>query len=204
MKRNYPEYEVFLAYATLDRSVAEFVKIALANVGLRVFDPANLEVGESIAEAIWHALAVSDSVVAILPQVGASKPNFNAELGAAMAWSKPVYLISQTSGQEVMPTFLSRFKIYPLSLIDDVANSIRKGPKPLSGKAIETLKNAYLKLQTPTDQFLKNPQLLDKLAEQFNAHAETKVPGERLLYEMVRLRKQGLWPRLGRVNSDKA
>jgi hypothetical protein len=195
MKRT-PKYSVFFSYSAADREAAGIIERALAGAGLDVFDPASVDLGQSVADAIWQALALSDAVVVLMPPDGSPTPNTAAELGAALAWRKPIYVVSKDNGRVRAPSFLRGHVIYPASRIEDVARAIKEGPKPLSEDEIEALKTAYLELNTPTDRLIQDPALLDLLAQRFNSKTRSKVPGERLIYEMIRLRKQGRWPRL--------
>lgn len=196
MTKRHEDYDVFLSYSFADRPAAETVRHSLIQAGLQVFDPGFVKRGVSLAEAIWHALAVSEALVVVIPQDGAPTPNTAAELGAAMAWEKPIYLIRQENGRSGTPSFLSGHAVYPVSRIDDVANAIKRGQKPLSPEEQDVLKKVYLEMRTPTDQFLLDPALLDQLAQKFGTRARSRIGGERLLYEMIRLRKEGRWPRL--------
>lgn len=201
MSKRKADFEVFLSYAGTDRDAAESILRSLTHAGLRVFDPGCMDPGIGLAEAIWDALAMSDAIVAVIPKLGTPNPNTSSELGAAIAWRKPIYLVSQENGRTRVPAYLSGHRLYPLSRIDDVARAIKRGPRPLTTEDRESLKRIYLELEIPTDRFINDPALLDKLASKFNARVHEEVSGERLLYEMIRLRKQGSWPRLQRSSS---
>ncbi len=203
MKKRYENYDVFLSYSLADRPTAETVRLSLIQAGLQVFDPGCVKPGLSLTEAVWHALAVSEALVAVIPADGDPTPNTATELGAAMAWSKPIYLLRQENGRSRTPSFLSSYGVYPVSRVDDVASAIKRGQKPLSSDELEVLKKVYLNMQTPTDQFLRDPALVDRLAQEFRARARSQIAGERLLHEMLRLRKQGRWPRLSRPSAAK-
>jgi hypothetical protein len=177
---------------------------SLAEAGLTVFDPAGIQVGSSPAEEVWHALAISEALVAVMPTTGDPSPNTSAELGAALAWNKPVFLVQRENGRTKTPWFFSGVKVYPLSRIDDVANAIKRGQEPLSEDQQEKLREAFIDIGAPTDRLLREPALLDRLAKRFRKKAGTEVSGERLMYEMLRLRKQRRWPRIGKSGSAKA
>jgi len=202
IERKY-RFDVFLSYAAAERATAEVIRRSLSAEGLRIFDPADAATGETIADAVWKALAESDAFVVVLSADEQPKPNTAAELGAAQAWHKPIYLVSNANGGTRIPTFLSGYRLYPLSRIDDVARAIKKGPPPLTPEEIERLQALYLEFNTPTDQLMKDPTALERLADRFNSKAKANISGERLMYEMLRLRKLGNWPRLGRNRLSK-
>lgn len=190
------DYDVFLSYALTDRPTAEKVTQAMQNAGLSVFRYIDLPAGGSVTEEIRQALAISDALVLILPSEGALDANTGIELGAAMAWSKPIHVVRPENGHVRVPAYLSQYCIYPISRLDDVVNAVRKGQKPLSVEQVEALKETYVSMGIPTDRFVSDPTLLDELARQFASLAGSSVSGVRLLNEMMKLRKKGQWPRL--------
>jgi hypothetical protein len=202
IERKY-RFDVFLSYAATERATAEVIRRSLSAEGLRVFDPANAASGESIADAVWKALAESDAIVVVLSADDLPNPNTAAELGAAQAWHKPIYLVSNANGSTRVPTFLRGYRLYPVSRIDDVARAIKKGLEPLAPEELELLQALYLEFKTPTDQLMKDPSSLERLADRFNSRAKANISGERLMYEILRLRKLGNWPRLGRNRLSK-
>lgn len=204
MSKQTPNYDVFVSYSFADRSVAENVMRSLGEADLSVFDPASLHPGTPSAEAIWNALAISEALLAVMPMTGDPSPNTAAELGAALAWNKPVFLVRRENGHGQTPFFLTGVKVYPLSRIDDVANAIKRGQEPLSEDQQEKLHQVFKDIGAPTDRLLREPALLDQLAKNFRKKAGTEVSGERLMYEMLRLRKQRRWPRIGKSGSAKA
>lgn len=195
-QKDYPD--VFLSYSLIDKPAADVVRDSLENAGFDVFDPQKIDKAESISEAIWRALATSEALVLVVPANGEPTPNAATELGAAMAWRKPIFVVRQRNGHAKTARFLSGFKTYPLSRIDDLANAIRRGRKSLSGEDLELLKKTYLEMGVPTDRYMLDPALLDELARRFCDRTDAHIAGEHLLQEMIRHRKQGHWPRLKR------
>ncbi len=190
--------DVFLAYAAAERPTAEQVRRSLEHAGLNVFDPAltGSAPGVSLSDQIWQALAVSDAIVAVLPAEGDPNSNTAAEIGAGAAWNKPIYLVSAQNGRTRTPAFLSAYQLYPVSRVDDIALAIKRARQSLSPQELSALQEIYLKKGESTDQLIRSPALLDKLAQEFRAKTKKNISGERLLNEMIRLRKQGQWPKL--------
>ena len=202
-------YDVFLSYALSDRPTAEKIARVLTGAGLDVFDPSDLESGADVGDAVWRALGETAAFLAILPSDGALSANSVLELGAATAWQKPIFVVNPSNGHVPIPSYLAKYEIYPTSRIVDIVNAIRKGQKPLSRRERDILGDLYIEMKTPTDQLLRKPALLEELARKYSVRAKSPMSGERLLYEMMRLRKRGVWPavkatggkRTGRVAS---
>ncbi len=190
--------DVFLSYSLTERPIGEKVAQAMRNAGLEVFCSADLPAGSTISEEIHHALAVSDALVLVLSSEGTLGANTGVELGAAMAWNKPICVVRPENGRIRMPKYLSDYPEYPISRIDDVVRAVKKGRDPLSSEEQNALKAVYVSMDTPTDHLVHDPAKLDELARRFKTHTGSRIAGERLLYEMIRLRKKGQWPHLGR------
>lgn len=189
-------FDAFLSYSLADRSTATRVSESLTNAGLSVFDPADLAAGKPWADAVHNALVVSDAIVVILPPDGELRANAAIELGAAVALGKPVCIVRPENGRRRIPGYLERYQQYPLSRIDDVVQAVRRGQKPLSAGDLDVLKQIYVEMNLPTDRFVGDPASLDKLAATFRVRAGSTIASVRLLYEMIRQRKQGKWPAL--------
>lgn len=193
------DYDVFLSYSLTDRPIADRVALAMKNAGLSVFSALDQPAtGGSISEEIHRALAVSGALVLILPSEESLDANTGIELGAAMAWKKPICVIRPENGHVRMPGYLSSYPTYPISRIDDVVRLVKQGLAALSAKQLRSLREVYVSMGIPTDKFSFDPAMLEELADRFKARTGSRTSGERLLYEMIRLRKKGEWPRLKR------
>jgi hypothetical protein len=162
---------------------------------LDVFNPAKVESGSSVQDVVWQAMAESAALVVVISPEGVTSSNTAVELGAAMAWHKPIFVVSSGNGNVKLPAYLSGYQLYPVSRIDDVAQSIRQSRHALSEQHVAVLRDVYTKLGIPTDRLLNDPASLDRLAKTFNARSNVKVAGERLAQELLRLRKAGQLPR---------
>ena len=188
-------YDVFLSYSLADGQVAEPVERALMEVGLGISNP-KAEPGALAREAIWKALAESDVVVVIVNPQRTLPAAIGLEVGAAMAWHKPVYVVHTEARSLGTAVPLGDFPVYPLSRIDDMVQAIRDGLQPLSMEDRSLLSSVYAELGIPTDKLLGRPALIDDLASAFHKRSGKRVSGERLLQELVRLRKSGNLKRL--------
>jgi len=192
-------YDVFLSYPLTEKPVAELIERGLQEAGLDVFNPARVESGSSVQDVLWQALAESAAFVVVISREGVTSSSTAVELGAAMAWHKPIFVVSSGNGNTRLPAYLSGYPIYPLSRIEDVAQSIQRSMHALSEAEISLLQDAYHKCKIPTDKLLLEPASLDKLARTFNARSKVTYSGERLVQELLRLRKAGLLPRLNKA-----
>jgi len=189
-------YDVFLSYSLTEARTAGLVERALAAAGLDVFNPAKIDPGLSIQEVLWKALAESAAFVVIVHPGRALGSNTSVELGAAMAWHKPIYIVQVGNGAAKPPAYLERFPAYPLSRIEDVVTSIKRSLKTLSDEEREMLCEVYAEMGVSADQLLLDPASLEDLARKFNSRSNTSYAGERLIQELLRLRKSGRLPRV--------
>jgi hypothetical protein len=182
-----------------ETDLANSVALALEQAGLDVFRLDKLATTvEPWQDTTWRALAESAALIAILPSEGPLAASVAVEVGAFKAWHKPIYVIQAASGNIRIPTNLADCPVYPLSRLDDVVASIKRGFGSLSNDDRAVLAAIYSDLRTPADQILANPAAIDSLAEEFHARSGKMVAGERLVRELLVLRKRGDLPRLRR------
>ena len=188
------EFDVFLSYAAADRDTAELVADSLHNAGLDVFNPRSVATADDLSDIFWKALAESAALVVVVSPERAPASSIGVEIGAAAAWHKPIFIVHTSTGSIQFPSYLMQYKTYPLSRIDDVALEIRRGLEVLSDDEKRKLIQAYSELGIPADRLLGEPSSIEKLARAFRSSALREVPGERLMRELINLRKRGLLP----------
>lgn len=189
-------YDVFLSYPMTESGLADQVARSLNQAGLDVFWDREIGIGESLQDTIWRALAESAALIAIVPSEGTLASNIAVEVGAFKAWCKPIYIIQAARGQIRPPTYLADCPIYPLSRVDDVVASIKRGLASLTEDDCGILATIYGDYNIPVDKLLTNPAAIEKLADEFNTRCGKRVTGERLVQELLRLRKAGRLPRI--------
>ena len=189
-------YDVFLSYSLMEAETAQLVERTLTQAGLDVFNPAKLEPGSHIRDLLWRALAESAALVVIVDPLRAPGSNVGVELGAAMAWHKPIYVVDANGGTLKLPSYLREFPVYPISRIDDVAQSVKRGLVTLSEEEQSLLMSVYADLGISVDRLLTDPAHVDAFGQEFNRLCQRQVAGERLVQELLRLRKAGQLPRL--------
>ncbi len=191
-------YDVFVSHAAADNHLATEIADSLDSVGLKAFHEGAVEPGMDIAETIWQALAESRALIAIISPEAPMRAMGMVEIGAAAAWNKPVFLLINGPSSTKLPTALSMYPVYPLGRLEEVVRAIRTGFEPLTDNERDILADIYLHLNTPTDQLSQSPKALRELTRNFSKHADKQYSGERLLTELIRMRKKGQLPRLRR------
>lgn len=189
-------YDVFLSYPLTEAGLADQVVRSLEQAGLDVFWDREIELGENLQDRIWHALAESAALIAIVPSEGPLASNIAVEVGAFKAWCKPIYIIQTTRGHVRLPAYLADCQIYPLSRVDDVVASIKRGLASLTEGECKALADIYGDYGVSADQLVSNPVAIEKFADEFSKRCKKRVTGERLMQELLRLRKSGRLPRI--------
>lgn len=189
-------YDVFISHAASDRDVATEIASNLESVGLETFHIGTVQPGSDLGEAIWQALAESRALIAVIsPDV---QPNAMGmvEIGAAAAWNKPVFLLINGPSSTKLPSALSAYPVFPLNRLDEVIQAIRTSFEPLTDGERTVLAETYRTLNTSADQLSQSPKALRELTGSFNKQTNKQFAGERLMWELLRMRKSGQLPRL--------
>lgn len=189
-------YDVFLSYPRTESGLADQVARSLEQAGLDVFWDREIALGENLQDTIWRALAESAALIAIVPSEGPLASNIAVEVGAFKAWCKPIYIIQAARGQVRLPAYLADCQVYPPSRVDDVVASIKRGLASLTEDDCRVLASIYDNYGISVDEILTNPVKIEAFADEFNARCRKRVTGERLVQELLRLRKKGQLPRI--------
>ncbi|MBN2023727.1 MAG: toll/interleukin-1 receptor domain-containing protein [Pirellulales bacterium] len=189
-------YDVFLSCSFAEAEPGAMVERALRNAGLSVFNAATaLTPGESIGDVLRRAMAESQVVVAVIDPRHVTSANMGVELGAALAWNKPIYVVNTGPAGSRLPGYLQNLSdssVYPVSRIDDLAHSVKQSEKSLSEEDRALLARLYAELGTPVDKLVMDPAAMEDLAQRFNARGGTHVPVRQLARELFFLRMKGL------------
>ncbi|MBU4273280.1 MAG: toll/interleukin-1 receptor domain-containing protein [Planctomycetes bacterium] len=188
-------YDVFLSYPLTEAGLAAQVARTLKEVGLDVFWHDGVEAGESFQDTIWRATAESAALIVIVPTESPLTSSVAVEVGAFKAWQKPIYVIQAARGSIKLPAFLAGCPVYPLSRVDDVVESIKRGLASLSEDDRDVLVTIYHEMGIPVDQLLVKPASIEMLAREFRTKSGKMASGERLVRELLTLRKRGNLPR---------
>jgi hypothetical protein len=183
-------YDVFVSYATRDASLALDIANACRASGLEAFTYTEIRAGENFSDALWEALAESRALLTILSPSGPT-PTMAIEIGAARAWNKPIYAVVTDPSSLPIPSALSGIQLYTVGRIEDVIQAIKLGVQQLSEEDRSYLIQLYSTLGVPVDRLALDPKHLEELVRKFRAGRGREVSGERLLSELIRLRKNG-------------
>jgi hypothetical protein len=197
MPRNRKTYDVFLSHALDLAPQAKVLARNFGDAGLTVFDISEVRPGYSIAEETWQALAESWAVV-VLIRPGTMPPSVAVEIGAASAWQKPLYILTEGKGEYDVPVYISKYEVFKASEVPKVVQLIAAGLNPLTDQQREALIRGYSTIGLPTDRLLREPASIERLRKILWTESSINIPGERIMQELLRLRKRGKLPRVRR------
>lgn len=190
-------YDVFLSYSSDLQRQAEIVAKEFTDAGLTAFSLSELGPDHNVAEETWQALAVSYALVVII-KPNAIPPSVGVEIGAASAWQIPVYILVEADGEYNLPMPFSKYETFTSSEIGKVVDLILRDRKPLSDEDRQALTKAYVDLRIPTDRLLMEPGSIEQLRNILRKESGLRISGERMMQELIRLRKRGRLPRIAR------
>jgi TIR domain/Nucleoside 2-deoxyribosyltransferase len=190
-------YDVFISHAAADAKLATSFAKAFRLSGLEPFTDYDVSTSENVSDTVWEALAVCKALVAILSHAELS-PAMSVEIGAAQAWNKPIYAVVSDPASIRLPSALSRMRLVVPGAIEDIIRDIKTSADELTDDDRETLQAIYLEIGVPLDRFASDHLHLRRLTQQFNRRSRKQVSGERLLAELLRMRKRGKLPALRR------
>jgi len=197
MPRIKKTYDVFLSYSLDLQSQAKVIANKFAHAGLAVFNLSEIGPGYNIVEETWQALAESWALV-VLVEPGTVPPSVAVEIGAASAWQKPIYILTEGEGEYHVPAYFSKYEVFKSSEIEKVIELISQALKPLSDGDIQALAKAYVGLCIPTDRLLREPSSIERLRNILWKESGLRISGERMMQELIRLRKRGRLPKIQR------
>jgi len=190
MARNSTTYDVFISHSAGDTDVAREIATACGASGLQAFTGAEVKVGKNIADAVWESLSESKAVIAILSRSGLT-PSMAIELGGARAWNKPIFGVLTDPTLPPPSVSLGDIHLYTSTRIEDVIRAIQISGEELSEDDRDALANIYSETHVSVDQLALDPRHLEALVKRFIHVSGKIVTGERLLSELLRMRKQG-------------
>lgn len=187
--------DVFIANSPSDAPMAARIADAFRASGLQALTSEELPPVPDVADALWEALAESRALIVVLPASGPTDAMW-FEIGAVRAWSKPVFAVPADQSIHRNPA-LSEVRFYSLSRLDELIYAVRALDPGLSTEDASKLVEVYEEIAEPVDRLMIDPALRGRLIRRFADRAGRTVPEERLLSELLRLRKQGKLRRSG-------
>ena len=191
---------VFLVGSALDRPLQRKIVDYLQEFGVGAYSDDLVQAGDNWVDESRVALAQSSAAIAVVTKSALRSPNFLLELGIALGWGKPVFvLIDDDVETSDLPSYLAQHRAFGLAQVESLAQEVvRAVDVDLSGDDIEALKEEYSALGVSIDQLVVRPRSLDQLARRFNDRTRRHLTPESLLLHMLRQRKKGAWPKLTR------
>jgi hypothetical protein len=187
--------DVFLSASTLDSELARSVQIGIERVGWRVFSTAGIASDRRWDDEIRDALAEAWALVAVVSAKSVGSPFITFEVGAAFAWSKPVFIVTDGVRPDRLPGYLHVRRRFSPNEISLLVEAIRGVEKPLTAEEQGGLMSVFRKARIPADRLMSDPAVLDELTREFNALQGSNRSGEVLLQQLLRWRKAGTWPK---------
>ena len=183
-------YDVFISHSAADsRAAAELATVLRAN-GLEPFTGEEVDLGEDISDVVWEALADCKALLAIVSRSELSS-SMAFEIGAAQAWSKPIYAIVADPSSVRLPASLARVRHVAPGGIDEVIYDLKHSAEGLSAEDQRVLAEVHSESGVSVDSLALDHQQLRKLTERFTKKTGRVVTGEKVLSELFRMRKLG-------------
>lgn len=146
-------------------------------------------------EVVWEAIAESPVMIVVVSSTGL-EPKTAIEVGAARAWNKSILVVVTDPSTVRVPFDLGAVPVFTLGRIEDLVDAIRESIQQLTDEDRHSLANIYGKVGVAVDQLAFDPVARDDLVKRFNKSSGKNLPGERLLSELLRLRKKGALPKV--------
>lgn len=194
MPSNKSTYDVFISYSHKDRPLAAQVADVMGTYGLDVFyETADVKPGTKFEDTVWDAMAESRAFVVIIP-AESSVSSMSFELGAAKAWNKPIFVVASQHALTPLPTALHGAQVYPMSRVNEIAESIARSTAPVSEHDKKILVETYMDIGLPVDQLVLQPRKFAEFVKRFNKRSQRQLAGEQIMSSLLRSRKHGLLP----------
>lgn len=190
MAKSKKAFDVFISHSLNDAALARDVANACREVGIEAITNQELLPGSNPGDALWEALAESRALLTIISPSGPT-PSMGIEIGAARAWNKPIYAVVTDPSSARLPAALTGIPLYTVGRVPDVIRAIQSGVQQLTNEDLALLIELYAEMGVSADQLALHPGELEGLVKRFGHRSHKAVPGERLLSELLRLRKQG-------------
>jgi hypothetical protein len=120
------------------------------------------------------------------------------EIGAARAWNKPIFAIVTEPSSTRLPSAMAGIDLYTTGRLEEVITSIKNSAEQLTEEDRVFLAHVYSELEVSVDQLAFEPWWRGELVKRFKKARGKSISEERLLSELLRLRKQGKLIKHGR------
>jgi hypothetical protein len=184
--------DVFLSFPQSETAWAAAVERRMLDAGLSVFVARDVPgLDADAADRTWDAMAESAAVVSLARGPRETSPSLLFEVGAAMAWNKPVYVVYAGDPPADLPKYVNDFGVFPADRIDHVIGLVRNGEPSMTERERDALVRAYKSVGVTIDQMLLEPAKSDQLVRAYRRNSKSRIPGEQLFRELLHMRKRG-------------
>jgi hypothetical protein len=188
-------WDVFISHSLSDAWAAKRIAEVCVVNGLAVFQDSELLAGDDWEEVVWEAVAESPVMVVVLSPAGLES-NVAIEVGAARAWNKSILAVVTDPATVRIASELGDVPSFTLGRLQDLIDAIRESIQLLTDEDRESLASVYGEVGVTVDQLAFDPVARANLVKRFNKRRGKNLPGERLLSELLRLRKKGVLPKV--------
>ena len=188
-------FDVFVSYTSADSPLAEKFGETFRLQGLEPFLYRDIAPGENFSDVLWDALAECKALVAILPSSG-PPASMAVEIGGAQAWGKPIYAVVSDPATVRLPTAPAHVHLLTSDAIDDLAREISLATDVLTDEDRGVLKELYREAELSVDQLALEDGARRRLTESFAERTGKYLAAEKLMSELIRMRKAAKLPRL--------
>ena len=171
----------------------------LRREGISIFNVSEISLcGQELKTEVWEALAGSRVLVALLKRSETLSPSMAVEIGGAIAWEKPVFILIRGGTTYRQPFLLSEYRIFSMTEVNRVVKEIKMLKRESEKIDVNALKKAYVEVGVPTDMLLHSIVLRRRLIQKLRHKYGIMLDFEVVMRELLRIRKQGKLPRIPR------
>jgi hypothetical protein len=196
-------YDVFVSHSAGDAKLAADIVRACRASGLEAVASAEVMQGKNASKALREALAECQAMIVVLSSSELTSL-MAIEIGAVRVWDKPIFGILTNLSITGPPSGLAGIRLYPSGRIEDVISTIKSSEQELSEEDRSLLADLYRKTGVPVDQLTLDADRLDYFVRDFHKTTGKSVPAERLVSELLRMRKRGQLSNGGAAKHAKA
>jgi hypothetical protein len=187
-----PAYDVFLSHRSRDVKLARRIESLLDSSGLSIYRQPTTGSAAKFADEIREALAECRALVLIMSPSALTSTTMAMEVGAAHAWQKAIFVVLHDIQESEIPSYLRGLQVFRAASLETLKRSVEATAKEMTAEHQRLLRTVYKEIGVATDRLTTRPLQLEHLARRFNRKAGTEFTPERVLQELIRMRKRGL------------
>jgi hypothetical protein len=183
-------FDVLVSHSPKDAALAMDIANACRESGIEAATSGELLRMTNAGDVLWDALAESRALLTVISPAETTT-SMGLEIGAARAWNKPIYAVVTDPTSTHLPAGLTGTQAYTIGRLQDVIRAIQVSAEQLTEEDRTHLSKLYADMKVSADQLALDSRQLERFVNRFERITGKAVSGERLLSELLRLRKQG-------------